>query len=101
MYCQYMAAVDRMDRRIAYANTRMHKCRRRYHRQLFLGWLLPTIGFNNVLIAFKAFMDPDELAELRRRAESRTGFLTLLQYKLGVGLIRVGLARARKQLGSG
>ena len=32
----------------------MGRCKQRYHRALFLGWLLPAIGVLNVMLIFIA-----------------------------------------------
>ena len=43
----------------------MGRCKQRYHRALFLGWLLSAVGVLNVMLIFIAIWPADELAELK------------------------------------
>ena len=44
----------------------MGRCKQRYHRALFLGWLLPAVGVLNVMIIFMAVWPADELEALKK-----------------------------------
>ena len=46
-----MGHVDRVDKNVALAAIRLHRCKLHYHRQLFF-WLLSAVGFNNVFVLF-------------------------------------------------
>ena len=50
----------------AATNMAMGRCKQRYHRALFLAWLLPAIGVINVMIVFLALWPADELAKLKK-----------------------------------
>ena len=50
-YQKHMGHVDRVDKNVALAAIRLHRCKLRYHRQLFF-WLLAAVAFNNVLVLF-------------------------------------------------
>ena len=52
----------------------MNKCKKRYHRALF-HWLLAAVGANNVFVAFRAFMEEDDYAALKKRHNGRSGFI--------------------------
>ena len=50
----------------------MGRCKQRYHRALFLGWLLPAVGVLNVMLIFIAIWPADELAELKKSTNCPT-----------------------------
>ena len=51
-YCDLMGAVDEFNKQLAATNMQMGRCKQRFQRSLFLGWLLPAIGVVNTRIAF-------------------------------------------------
>ena len=52
-YNQMMGAVDRFNKRIASLAMGMGRCKQRFQRALFLGWLFPAVGVVNVCTAVK------------------------------------------------
>ena len=51
-YNKYMGAVDQFNKMLAATRMGMGRCKQRFHRALFLGWLLPAVGVVNVRTAF-------------------------------------------------
>eukprot|EP00966_Prymnesium_polylepis_P003459 79624-Prymnesium_polylepis.1 len=47
-----MGAVDQFNKELAKTHMQMGRCKQRFHRSLFLGWLLPAVGVVNVRTAF-------------------------------------------------
>jgi hypothetical protein len=58
-YNKFMGAVDQFNKLLAATCMVMGRCKQRFHRALFLCWLLPAVGVVNVRIAF------NELVRLR------------------------------------
>lgn len=52
-YNKLMGAVDAFNKMLAATKMQMGRCKQRFHRALFLSWLLPGIGVVNVRTAFK------------------------------------------------
>ena len=52
-YNKYMGAVDAFNKRLAATLMAMGRCKQRFQRSIFLGWLLPAVGVVNVQIAFE------------------------------------------------
>ena len=79
----------------------MGRCKQRYHRALFLGWLLPTVGVINVMLVFVALWPADELEELKKKSKrcSTLGFNRWFQQQLGEALIAHGIQMAKDELG--
>lgn len=95
-----MGAVDRFNRALAGTNMAMGRCKQRYHRALFLGWLLPAVGVLNVMAVFTALVSSHELDELKksRRCPS-LGFPRWFQQQLGEALIEYSVRLAKEKLG--
>ena len=51
-YCKMLGGVDRFNKMLVATRMGVGKCKQRYQRALFLGWLLPAMGVINVRIAF-------------------------------------------------
>ena len=100
-YAKMMGCVDRFNRSLAATNMAMGRCKQRYHRALFLGWLLPAVGVLNVMVVFMALLTADELAELKKARHCATlGFSRWFQQKLGEALIKHGVSMAKADIGS-
>ena len=79
----------------------MGRCKQRYHRALFLGWLLPAVGVINVMIIFLALWPKDELEELKKSTRCPSlGFNRWFQQELGEALIAHGVQMAKDELGT-
>ena len=53
-YCKMLGGVDRFNKQLVATHMGMGRCQQRYHRTMFLGWLLPAVGVVNVRIVFNA-----------------------------------------------
>ena len=103
-YAKMMGGVDRFNRALAGTRMAMGRCKQRYHRALFLGWLLPAVGVLIVMVIFVALWPKDELVDLKksRRCLGRCptlGFNRWFQQQLGEALIEYGTRLAKDQLG--
>jgi hypothetical protein len=99
-YAKMMGCVDRFNRTLALTNMAMGQCKQRFHRALFLGWLLPGVGVINVMIIFIALWPADEMAELKKSRRCPTlGFPRWFQQQLGEALIEYGVRMAKQELG--
>eukprot|EP00966_Prymnesium_polylepis_P227335 5260589-Prymnesium_polylepis.1 len=58
-----MGAVDEFNKQLAATNMQMGRCKQRFQRFLFLGWLLPAIGVVNTRIAFCELLKGGERSE--------------------------------------
>ena len=94
-----MGLVDRFNRMLAGTLMAMGRCKQRYHRALFLGWLLPAVGVINVMVVFLALWPSDELEELKKSRRCPTlGFNRWFQQQLGEALIEYGVRLAKESL---
>ena len=87
-YHRYFNLVDRINKKIAALNMGMARCKKRYHRQLYIGWLLPAIA-NNVHVLFQCLYP--EMALLRKH-KRYFGLDRWLQYTSATVLFRHGKA---------
>ena len=95
-----MGLTDRFNRILAGTNMAMGRCKQRYHRALFLGWLLPAVGVINVMIIFLALCPADDLEELKKSKRCPSlGFNRWFQQQLGEALIARGVQMAKDELG--
>ena len=95
-YAKLMGCVDRYNRMLSATNMAMGRCKQRFHRALFLAWLLPAIGVVNVMIVFLALWPADELKDLKKSRHCATlGFNRWFQQQLGEGLIAHGVQMAK------
>ena len=62
VYHRYYNLVDRLNKKIAAMNMGMARCKKRYQRQLYIGWLLPAVA-RNVNVLFQCLWP--EMAALR------------------------------------
>ena len=92
-YAKMMGLVDRFNRMLAGTCMAMGRCKQRYHRALFLGWLLPALGLINVMMVAVALWPPHKLAKLKKsRRCSTLGFNRWFQQQLGCSLCAQTLA---------
>ena len=99
-YAKMMGSVDRFNRALAGTMMAMGRCKQRYHRALFLGWLLPAVGVLNVMVIFLALWPKDDLEELKKsRRCPNLGFNRWFQQQLGEALIEYGTQLAKDKLG--
>ena len=94
-----MGAVDHFNKEIAKTHMQMGRCKQRFHRSLFLGWLLPAIGVFNVRTAFceivKRTWGDAALNGLKRaRGVGTTTFAKWFQLRLGELLVETGVNQA-------
>ena len=100
-YAKMMGCVDRFNRALAATNMAMGRCKQRYHRALFLGWLLPAVGVLNVMTIFIALVAAEDLAKLKKSRRCPTlGFSRWFQQQLGEALIDYGVCMAKAPMGS-
>ena len=97
-YAKLMGCVDRFNKMLSATNMAMGRCKQRFHRALFLAWLLPAIGVINVMIVFLALWPADELKELKKSRHCSTlGFNRWFQQQLGEALIARGIEMAKAE----
>ena len=107
-YNKYMGAVDEWNKELAATLMQMGRCKQRFQRSLFLGWLLPGVGVLNVRTAFcelikDAFSDA-ALKDLQTSpgvGGKNMGFSKWFQRALGRLLVRTGVERASRAQGGG
>lgn len=98
-YNKFMGAVDQFNKELAKTHMAMGRCKQRYQRSLFLGWLLPAVGLVNVRTAFceliKETWGAAALKKLQKaRGVATTTFPKWFQLRLGELLIEKGLMQA-------
>jgi hypothetical protein len=103
-YNKMMGATDHFNKELAKTHMQMGKCKQRFLRSLFLGWLFPAIGLVNVRTAFKEIVKhvwgEETLAKLQRaRGVAGTTFAKWIQLRLGELLIEKGVAQASTATG--
>ena len=98
-YQTMMGLVDRFNRKLSDTHMSMGRCKQRYHRALFLGWLLPAVGIINVRIAFEALCPADELVKLKAEA-ANVGWDRWFQIWLGEELCKWAEEQAKAELGT-
>ena len=103
-YNKYMGAVDHFNKELAKTHMQMGRCKQRFHRSLFLGWLLPAVGVVNVRTAFcelvAATWGKEVLDKLKRaRGVGTTSFAKWFQLRLGELLIEKGGKQATEANG--
>ena len=99
-YQTLMGLVDRFNRKLADTNMNMGRCKQRYHRALFLGWLLPAVGIGNVRVAFEALCPEDQLKNLKEEASSVGSWDRFFQIWLGEELCKWAEEQAKAELGT-
>ena len=100
-YNAYMGAVDQFNKMLAATRMGMGRCKQRFHRALFLGWLLPAAGVVNVRIALSELVKSkfgraglDDISNARGVGDFNRWF----QRTLGKLLIVGGTRRASEAL---
>jgi hypothetical protein len=98
-YNKFMGAVDQFSKELAKTHMQMGRCKQRFHRSLFLGWLLPAVGVVNVRTAFcelvKETWGAEALKQLKKsRGVATTNFAKWFQLNLGELLIEKGVIQA-------
>ena len=101
-YNKFMGAVDQFNKELAKTHMQMGRCKQRFHRSLFLGWLLPAVGVVNVRTAFceivKEKWGAAVLKKLKKaRGVGTTTFPKWFQLRLGELLIEKGVQKVRPQ----
>ena len=99
-----MGAVDAFNRQLAATHMQMGRCKQRFQRSMFLGWLFPAVGIVNVRIAFgeivKSAWGEAKLAALKNaRGVKVTGFNKWFHIELGKALVRKGTDQAAQANG--
>ena len=83
MYNKSMGYVDRLNRGLAESKMGMGRCKQRFHRQLFTGWMLPAM-VSNIRVAFTRLWPDDAMKELLKVKHVPTlGFNRWSQLELG------------------
>lgn len=95
-YNKNMGAVDGFNRELAATHMQLGRCKQRWQRSCFLGWLLPAVGRVNVRTAFceimKLVWGKGALDTLKRaRGVATTGFNKWFQSRLGEAVLREGV----------
>ena len=98
-YNKLMGAVDHFNKELAKTYMQMGRCKQRFQRSLFLGWLLPAVGVVNVRTAFgelvKVTWGDEALQMLKRsRGVATTTYAKWFQLRLGELLIHKGVTQA-------
>ena len=98
-YNKHMGAVDGFNKKLAATLMAMGRCKQRFQRAIFLGWLLPAIGVVNIRIAFnevvKRVWGAEHLNKLTRaRGVHVLGFDKWFQQYLGEYVMRRGVEMA-------
>lgn len=88
MYQRHMGHVDRVDKNVALSAIRLRRCKKRYHRHLFL-WLIASVGFNNVLVLFCLLYPMVEIL-MKKQEASGFGWKHWFQLELSSTLIKRG-----------
>ena len=65
-YCKMLGGVDRFNKMLVATRMGVGKCKQRFQRALFLGWLLPAVGVINVRIAFNHIWPAAMSGELQK-----------------------------------
>jgi DNA polymerase III epsilon subunit-like protein len=92
MYQARMGAVDYMDKVVSFARIRLKRCKKRYHRAIFL-WHLSVVGFHNTKIVWEILLGEEVVKELKKK-HGRFGFSHWVQKELANGLIVYGTRMA-------
>ena len=100
-YNKHMGATDAFNKRLAATLMQMGRCKQRFQRAIFLGWLLPAVGVVNVNIAvseiLKRIWGPAHLTKLQgARGVHVLGFDKWFQQHLGEFVMRRGVEMATK-----
>ena len=103
-YNKFMGAVDQFNKELAKTHMAMGRCKQRFHRSLFLGWLLPAVGVVNVRTAFcellKETWGDAALQKLKKAVGVQTTkFPKWFQLRLGELLIEKGVVQATEANG--
>ena len=101
-YNKNMGAVDGFNRELAATHMQLGRCKQRWQRSCFLGWLLPAVGLINVRTAFceimKLVWGKRALVALKKaRGVATTGFNKWFQSRLGEALLREGVEAATRE----
>ena len=101
-YNKNMGAVDGFNRELAATHMQLGRCKQRWQRSCFLGWLLPAVGLVNVRTAFceimKLVWGKGALGALKRaRGVATTGFNKWFQSRLGEAVLREGVEAATRE----
>jgi hypothetical protein len=84
--------VDYMDKVVSFARIRLKRCKKRYHRAIFL-WHLSVVGFHNTKIVWEILLGEEVVKELEKK-HGRFGFSHWVQKELANGLIVYGTRMA-------
>ena len=87
-YQKHMGHVDRVDENVALAAIRLHRCKLRYHHQLFF-WLLSAVAFNNVFVLFM-FIFAAAVEFQTRNENNDFGWKHWFQLELSLTLMKRG-----------
>jgi hypothetical protein len=98
-YNKFMGAVDQFNKELAKTHMAMGRCKQRFHRSLFLGWLLPAVGVVNVRTAFCELVKETWGAAALKKLQKAHGVATTtfpkwFQLRLGELLIEKGVVQA-------
>ena len=85
-YCKMLGGVDRFNKQLIATHMGMGRCKQRFQRALFLGWLLPAVGVLNVRIAFNQLW-PEAISGELQREHKYLGYDKWVQLELGEALI--------------
>ena len=98
-YAKNMGHADRFNRALADTRMAMGRCKQRFHRSMFLGWLLPAIMIN-IMILFVMLWPVTAMKKLKKSKHCATlGFSRWFQQQLGEALIEVGVRLSKEELG--
>ena len=93
-YNNYMGAVDHFNKLLAATMMSMGRCKQRFHRAMFLSWMLPGVGVVNVRTAFGELIRQQFGSEALDAIMSARGvkgnFNRWFQRQLGYLLLRRG-----------
>ena len=95
-YHRYFNLVDRFNKKMAAMGMGMARCKRRYQRQLYIGWLLPAVA-RDVMVLFQCLYPT--MGELRHQYRW-FGLDRWLQFTSAQVLYRHGLEIDKDALGS-
>jgi len=93
-YCKMLGGVDRFNKQLIASHMGMGRCKQRFQRALFLGWLLPAVGVLNV------HLWPSAITGALQKEHAYLGYDKWLQLELGEALIRKYIQQAKELEGT-
>ena len=98
-YCKMLGGVDRFNKMLVATHMGVGRCKQRYQRALFLGWLLPAAGMVNVRTAFNHLWPEAMSGDLQER-HKYFGYDKWVQLRLGEALIMKYVKKAKALSGT-